>query len=162
MNTQEREAAVEYTHTIEELLEPLADKDPEIIKAFLVTTLEHPLSRLHIWGLATLLKCDPNQYPKVNKIPEIRKLRKGDLTEQEKRHLIDQKAIADIAELLSEGSEIGFHLAYPSPDEALREKDTDLRRVNKELADLTQFRQALRLEKGAGPSTGEVPGKSPV
>ena len=160
MNMQETEAAVEYAHTIEELLRPLAAKEPETIKAFLTTTKEHLVPRLSIYGLATLLLCDPSQYPEVNDIPEIKKLREGGLTEEEKRHLLDEKAIVEIGVFESYGSETEFRLEYPSPDEALGERDTELRKINREIAALTKFRQELRLKKGAGPSIGEVPGKS--
>ncbi len=159
MNTQEEEASAEFAHTIEELLKPLADKDPEIIKAFLTTAADHPGTRLSLWALATLHSCDPEEYPKVNDIPEIRALRKEGLSEEGKRYLLDQKAINEIRDITSYGSGIEFKMRDSSPDEASGVRDTNLSVVNKEIVALTKFRQALRLRRGTGPSIGEAPGK---
>jgi hypothetical protein len=162
MNTQEGETNVEFAHTIEEALEPLASKDPKAIKAFLTTIEQHPLSRLPIWGIATLYLCDPNQYPEVNNVPQVKKLREKGLTEEEKRHFLNLAAIAAIADLDSYGSEIEFSLTQSSTDEGLGIKDANLSIIEREIADLTKFRQALSLKKGAGPSAGEAPGKPSV
>lgn len=162
MTEQEREPKVEFTHTIEELLEPFAAKDYKTTKAFLTTTTKHTAPRLSFWGLATLYSCDPEEYPEVSGVPEIRNLRKEGLMEIDRRRLLDQKAIDEIRDIASYGSGIEFSLIHTSADEAQGVKDTNLRIIGKEIEALTKFRRELRLTKGAGPSIGEVPGKSSI
>jgi hypothetical protein len=163
MENKETAAEVEYTHTIEELLEPLADKDPRIINAFLTTAINHPGTRLSLWALANLYSCNPEEYPEVNKIPEIRNLREEGLTEIEKRQFLAEKAIEEIKDISLRESEIEFSLIYPPDDEALGDETADLRKIGKALEVLTKFRRdLLKSTKGAGPSIREAPGKSPV
>jgi len=160
MTEQEREPKVEFTHTIEELLEPFAAKDSKTIKAFLTTTTQHTVPRLSFWMLATLYSCDPEEYPEASDVPEIKNLREEGLTEMDKRRLLDQKAINELRDLDSCESEIEFSLIHSS--EALGIKDARLRTIDMEIKTLTKFRLDLKSTKGAGPSIGEIPGESSV
>ena len=162
MTEQEREPRVEFTHTIEELLEPFASKDPKIIKAYLTTSTKHTVPRLSLWMLATLYSCNLEEYPEASSIPEIKNFREEGFTEIDKRQLLDLKAIDEISELSSAGSEIEFSLIHSPANGSLGVKDTTLRKIGKEIEVLNKFRRGLLSKKGAGPSTGEVPGKSSV
>ena len=162
MNMQEGEAGVEFTHTIEELLEPLADKDPKIIKAFLTTATRHPGTRLSLWALATLSLCNPKEYPEVDNVPDVRNLREEGLTEIEKRQFLAEKAIEEIKDISLRESKIEFKQMHLPPNATLRNEAASLGMISREIEALAKFRQGLGSKKGAGPSIGEAPGKSSV
>jgi len=155
---ENKETAVEYAHTIEELLRPLASEDPEEITGYLTTAIKHPGSRKSLWAIASLYLCNPKKYPKANQIPEIGKLKDEELSELAKRLLLDLKAIDEIRDIYSYQSEREFRLEHFSSNEDSEVEDANLQKATREIAALDQFRQNLRLKKGAGSSTGEVLG----